>query len=731
MLLSCGGGRKIFNPPPIPPDTENKTVAGTVTDSYGNPVPGLTLLLNGQKTDIKTGPNGEFLLDENYFGQGSSADYLLSLGLGGIVFAEESVRPSRAESADFGFGAPDGETGILSGSVFDYDTNEGLDGAIVIAFSYSGGLFFDEAEDGAYEMELPAGYWLLLGWLEGYNPGVSSVEVQGGGESVQDIYLSPVGAPKPPAGITVSGTVTDKSTGAPVADALVTMSVDTGYLGMPDTTSSRPTDPTEPPTEGGGDDGSGTIEPDEPSQTDSSYGMPYLPSYQETTTDASGHYEFAEGVVGYSAYFTVNADGYLPANEWSELPQSGDSFVKDMEIQPLVFTNVSGKCIDENGDPVPNAWVEFIFQGGMGGGWAMPMMDGDFLDGMVQEANDAAKDYADSEGGMPMPSAGAAPQNAGEGGGNDDFDNPAFMKYLQEQRSNRNSSQEMPPDYFTGYYSVQADENGEFSFENVAVGPYYVFADAYRHLPFDAQLEMLPDVENEVEVLLVNTPVGSVEGVVTDEDGEPIPDVLVNCVQPYRDPFTFTDVDGHYRIDNIPASQGEWDMWIIGAYAVGYSSEGVEVAILEDDVLTINFSLERYTPPNVETVYFTGTVLDGTTGEPVSNARLYVVSRDNQYWEDGVTDADGVFTMNLIPTEYAIDIDAGDQGYQNLYTWFWVDPGYPQMEFYLWPTDSRGFGGWGGIETPGNAPPPPEPDEGDNNGTEPGGEGGFPGPLPL
>ncbi len=466
--------------------------------------------------------------------------------------------------------------------------------------------------------------------------------------------------------------------------------------------------------------------------------MPYLPSYQETVTDASGYYEFADGVVGYSAYFTVNAQDYLSANEWCELPLSGDTFTKDMSLDPLVMTTVSGRCIDENGDPVPNAWVEFIFQGGNGGGWAMPMVDSTFMNGMVNTANDAAAEFADRSGGMPMPMADSAPPSAGSQNGNNEFDNPMFMQFLFNERNKRGTSQEMPPDYFTGYYSVQADENGDFAIDSLAAGPYYVFADRYRHLPFNEMVDVSPDGTTEVEVLLVNTPVGSVEGVVVDEDGEPIEDCLVNCVQPFRDPFTFTDSNGYFRIDNIPATTAEWDTWIVGAYAVGYAAKGVEVSIIEDHVLNIDYQLERYVPPTVDTVFFTGKVVDGTTGEVVAGARLYVVSRDNQYWDDAVTDSEGVFTMNLVSTEYAIDIDAEDQGYQNLYTWFWVDPGYPQMEFYLWPIDSQGTGGWGGIGIPGT-PPPTEPggwEDGGDGSTTPGGSQGNSGsgsskPLPL
>jgi len=724
-LAACGGKNSIIPPDPGP-NPDNRTVSGTVTDSDGNPVPGLNVLLDGQNTGITTDTEGGFFLNEAHFNQGATSNYHLSLGLGGIIFAEDLIKPSLGGNADFVFEATGDEIGLLTGTVFDEREGNTLDGAIVIAFAYEGGLFFDKTENGAYSMELPSGHWLLLGWKDGFNPGVSVVEVQGGGESVQDIHLTPTGPPKPPAGIMVSGTVTDSVTGSPVADALVTMMVDTGCWGYPEEVGPAPLLEEEGPVEGGGSSGSapGWPGPDEPAQQDSAIeympAMPYMPSYQETLTDASGHFEFADGVVGYSAYFTVNADNYLPANQWSELPLEGDTFVIDLSVEPLIMTSVTGRTIDDNGDPVPNAWVEFIFQGGSGGGWAMPMMDTGFASGWVEGVNDAAEDYAERSDGAPMPLAGAGAPTAGEQGGNNDFDNPMFMQFLHQQRSNRDSSQMEGDPYFTGYYSVQADENGEFSIDELAAGPYYVFADAFRYLPFNDMVEVAPDGSTEVEVVLINTPVGSVEGNVTNEDGEPLPDVLVNCVQPNRDPFTFTDSSGHFRIDNIPEG-----LWIVGAYAAGYAAEGVEVFIGDNDVRRIDFTLVTYTPPVIDRVYFTGTVIDGTTGEPVIGARLYVVSSDNKYWEDAITDSEGVFTMNLVPTEYAIDIDAQDQGFANLYTFFWVDTAYPQMEFYLWPYDSNVRGGWGGIETAGTRPPPDKdwgggggwPDD-DDEGTE-------------
>lgn len=727
-VAACGGGKKSINPP-IPPGPENRIVNGVVIDSLGNPVPGLSVLLDGKPTSVKTSSTGAFKITESFFSKGANVDYRLALGIGGVVFAEQSIRPAINGDLQIQFSPGTGESGLLKGTVYDEVNTSTIDGALVIAFAYEAGLFFVESNDGAYSLELPGGNWLLFCWKDGFNPSVSVVEIQSGGETAQDIYLTPTGQPIPPAGIKVKGTVTDSLSGAPIANAFVTLMADTGYMGG----GTPPPEPMPMPGVRDGDSGGGETEPGSagampPDGVGSSMGipdvvgMPYMPSYQETITDSAGNFEFPEGVVGYSVYFTVNAEGYLPGNEWSELPTTGDELVKDLDITPLIMTTVSGRCVDETGAPVPGAWVEFIFQGGSGGGWAMPLMEPDFMGGWVDGVESATRDYADSEGGAPMQAG--APGFAGSGGGNNDFDNPMFMKFLHEQRENRGTSQVepgMPPDYFSGYYSVQADENGEFTIDQVAAGPYYVFADAYRHLPFSGNVEVSGDGTSEVEVLLENTPVGSVEGSVVDENGEPLVDVLINCVQPFRDPFTFTDASGRFRIDNIPEG-----IWIVGAYAIGYAAEGVEVFIGDGDVRRIDFQLRRYTPPQVDTVLFTGKVINGTSGDPVAGASLYVVSGDNKYWQTAVTDSQGIFTMNLVPTDYAIDIDAENQGFENLYTWFWVDTSYPQMDFYLWPFNMQGRGGWGGIVTPGGFPPPPDdgetvPPSGGGGGTAPGG----------
>ena len=355
-LASCGGGKSIVPPP------GDRNVSGVVTDSQGRPVPGLSILIDGQATGITTSASGEFQLSSAAFAKGMDSSYRMAVGKGGVVFSESFMTPSQNGNLEIRFAPSSGGSGLLAGSAYNQSTFSVLSDVLVIAFANEGGLFYSSTDgSGAYSLELPAGQWLLLAWKNGYNPGVTTVEVQEGGESRQDLYLSPIGPPELPEGVHVSGTVTDAKTGAPVADALVTMTVDTGILWA------TPDMPVPPPMESGGGGSTGSGER-EPAQGDSSMPMPYFPSYQETHTDASGFYEFVDDAVGYSAYLSVSAENYMPGSYTQDLTGAGDELTVDITIEPLVMTTVSGRVVDQDGNPVAGAWVEFIYQGQYGGG---------------------------------------------------------------------------------------------------------------------------------------------------------------------------------------------------------------------------------------------------------------------------------------------------------------------------------------------------------------------------
>jgi len=99
--------------------------------------------------------------------------------------------------------------------------------------------------------------------------------------------------------------------------------------------------------------------------------------------------------------------------------------------------------------------------------------------------------------------------------------------------------------------------DGKLQLRDVPAGNYSVFASAYRHLPYYTEFEAQEESDAQRAGDRVRQhPVGSVEGTITTESGDPVDEVLVTCTQPNVDPFTYTDENGHYRIDNVPPATG-------------------------------------------------------------------------------------------------------------------------------------------------------------------------------
>ena len=76
-------------------------------------------------------------------------------------------------------------------------------------------------------------------------------------------------------------------------------------------------------------------------------------------------------VVGYSIYFNFNKDGYCTA----ALCDAGcvsEEINVELELDPIIPTDVSGSVHDDTGKAIEGAYVEFIFSGGSNGGGVMP-----------------------------------------------------------------------------------------------------------------------------------------------------------------------------------------------------------------------------------------------------------------------------------------------------------------------------------------------------------------------
>jgi hypothetical protein len=221
----------------------------------------------------------------------------------------------------------------------------------------------------------------------------------------------------------------------------------------------------------------------------------------------------------------------------------------------------------------------------------------------------------------------------------------------------------------------------------------------------DCVAKAAPEV-NELDILLSTIPVGSVEGTVVDENGEPVDDALVNAVQPNVDPFTYTDATGHFRIDNIPAGEG----WTIGAYKQGYLTSTEIVNITDNGLVTVNLVLTAYEAPDQTLVDVFGTIYDGSStdnwkedgsfagGAGIANADIVFTPVDNtlgSYYRHIVSDGDGKYNTTLIDQgEYNLLIQAAD--FQDLFTRVWSSSEWRQMDYWLFPVSGGPSGGWGG-----------------------------------
>jgi len=656
---------------------------GMVYDSNGQPISDMTVLVNGTNTGIKSDGQGAFILDPGTFSAGIDSPNRISIGDGGVVIVSREIVPIDTHDFVFQFPKADGPTGSVTGSVYDDFTTNTLEGVHITLFNPELGLFrtISGENGGFYFTDIPAGRYRLTGRIEGYNVSIAMIEVIADQETYQGIALQPLNKPHFQEGVIVKGNVIDSKTGWGIEGAHLTMTVETGYIGMP-----------EPWLVGEGQTEPSNSTPPSEAGSDGYYSPPvrYDPQYQETTSQADGYFEFTEPATGYGIYLAFWKDGYLSGNYYMDILGLEEDIVLTLELTPLVMTSAHGKVIDDAGQPIKSAWVEFIFAGG-----EIPIYpDQPPLPGMPNDPTwDGYKESVDqSQGSGGSTSAPEAPPSFGGNDfqdGNNPLDNPLMQQYRWEHQNEREGGAAGDEEPFNGYYSMVTNDNGEFTIDSLPVGAYYVFVSSYKHLSVSQNVETVEDpVANYYEFTCARIPVGSVAGTVKDETGAVVANALVNCVQPYVDPFAYTDESGQFTIDNVPTGD-----WIVSAFKYGYLTDSGNVTIVEDQTITLNLSIESYTPPQVQTVNFTGRVTDGMTGAGIEGARMIFTTTDNQFFYDATSYSDGFYSAELIPTEYNVLIQQPD--YQDLYIGFYVDSLYPEFDFSLWPI-AGGQGPWGG-----------------------------------
>jgi protocatechuate 3,4-dioxygenase beta subunit len=234
----------------------------------------------------------------------------------------------------------------------------------------------------------------------------------------------------------------------------------------------------------------------------------------------------------------------------------------------------------------------------------------------------------------------------------------------------------------SGFGYGYSDENGAYRITGLEKGEYLVSAQAWNGWITETQWyngSVLPDQATPVSVepgeevsgidFRFSFPqgVGSVSGTVLDEKGVPVPNA---SVQVYTDfsaatgfsfwAYGYTDVEGRYRVDNIPEGTYIVSCWAqVGwQYAFRYwpdseTQEGAQKVTVDGN--TENDRTDFRLPISAGASLVEGTVRS-TTGRLLTNAFVQVVSKTEipdeparTLWAYGNTDSSGHYRVEYLP----------------------------------------------------------------------------------
>jgi 5-hydroxyisourate hydrolase-like protein (transthyretin family) len=229
---------------------------------------------------------------------------------------------------------------------------------------------------------------------------------------------------------------------------------------------------------------------------------------------------------------------------------------------------------------------------------------------------------------------------------------------------------------------------GEYRFENLASGVYKMKFTMPGYLGADVRgpsTVTLTKPGQTAHIPLEITPFARLEGVVLDEEGRPLPGVMVYTGSNYQDTTT---ADGHYAIE--PLQPGSYAIVVRTPFEIrrntakrdpetgetfGYSNTEFYPGVADQQAATkvtvsggldlrgFDIRLRR-----VRLVEFSGHALEGAGGMPLLGARIELVARNSaapladETYKSSPTDDDGAFRFELIqPGSYSLLIYRGPE----------------------------------------------------------------------
>jgi hypothetical protein len=210
-------------PPPPPPTTG--TLTGTVKDgSTQAPLQGVLVEVQAQGLSTMTDASGAFSLTNVTAGSVSLTFAKTGYQTGGLTTTLDA-----GSVKDLGtlYMTANPNTGIITGMVTDAQTGNALD-AVAIGITGPSNLNTTTAADGTYTIpDVPIGSYTLTASMTGYDPVTAAGDVIAGGTLLFSPALYPEGTSPGGTTGTITGTVVDAETSAPIPTATVTL-IETG-----------------------------------------------------------------------------------------------------------------------------------------------------------------------------------------------------------------------------------------------------------------------------------------------------------------------------------------------------------------------------------------------------------------------------------------------------------------------------------------------------------------------
>jgi protocatechuate 3,4-dioxygenase beta subunit len=397
-----------------------------------------------------------------------------------------------------------------------------------------------------------------------------------------------------------------------------------------------------------------------------------------TTSGADGTYAFE----GYTA-----APGYRV--ELTELPGPSDDHpfglvavgpsvvddvdlsdadgVADFQARDIEPVAVSGTVLDDDGAPVPGATVTLTPVGGGAPFTAVTNSRGEYL------VDDVAWDV---DGDQPQEYEFAL-SDVPDGFTVTETPPNLTVQVGQEEASTGNDFVVQGPAAVSGTVTAGGDPvagvvvtlgdrstttaaDGTYTFEDVLPGDLTVTVEAPDGYTVDgpATQDVTVGTDDVTGVDFALAAQGAIGGVVTDDEGNPVPGAVVTVEGPDGPVELTTDAEGVYFVGGLAPGDHTITLTVPDGYTADVTERTVTLTAAGESFLAEDFALEReVVAPPAQPVG--GTVTD-TDGDPVPDAEVTVTDADGAEVATATTDEDGAWTADLPDGEYTATVTPPD-----------------------------------------------------------------------